>query len=204
MDLLTGFACIAPLLLPIGIGFGIKMGMNQGKRAKEKVAELAQVLADAGYTKAPIEPWYTTQIGNKTLWVKATPTANYKVIGGAPNSLNLGRTLVCLVPVSHLPIGGMVYPARGHHQDTDFLTAFVHVGVDVGALSERTRGVLMSTLGVARPNVELGDHDANGLYPPKGVFTGGLLLRASSQVEQPAEIQAWLEQMAGLAGRIEG
>lgn len=204
MDLLTGFACIAPLLLPIGIGFGIKMGMNQGKRAKEKVAELAQVLADAGYTKAPIEPWYTTQIGNKTLWVKATPTANYKVIGGAPNSLNLGRTLVCLVPVSHLPIGGMVYPARGHHEDTDFLTAFVHVGVDVGALSERTRGVLMSTLGVARPNVELGDHDANGLYPPKGVFTGGLLLRASSQVEQPAEIQAWLEQMAGLAGRIEG
>lgn len=203
MDLLTGFACIAPLLLPIGIGFGIKMGMNQGKRAKEKVAELAQVLADAGYTKAPIEPWYTTQIGNKTLWVKATPTANYKVIGGAPNSLNLGRTLVCLVPVSHLPIGGMVYPARGHHEDTDFLTAFVHVGVDISGLSASTRAVLVGTLGVDRPFVELGDYDANGLYPPAGAFTGGLLLRSASQSVEPAEIQAWLSETVALAKRIE-
>lgn len=203
MDALTAFACIAPLVVPIGIGLAIKIGMNQGKRAKAKVAELAQVLADAGYTKAAVEPWYTTQIGEKTVWVKAIPTASYKVIGDAPNSLSLGRTLVCLVPLRHLPIGGMVYPARGHHDDPDFLTAFVHVGVNLEALSASTRSVLMSTLGVGRPFVELGDHDANGLYPPKGVFTGGLLLRASSQVEQPAEIQAWLEEMVALSERIE-
>ncbi|MFT4980014.1 MAG: hypothetical protein ACI8S6_005926 [Myxococcota bacterium] len=110
---------------------------------------------------------------------------------------------MCLVPVQHLPIGGMVYPARGHHDDGEFLSAFVHVDVTVEALSASTRALLMDTLGAGRPFVELGDCDAKGLCPPRGVFTGGLLLRASSQVEQPAEIQSWLEDMAALAERIE-
>ncbi|MFT4980013.1 MAG: hypothetical protein ACI8S6_005925 [Myxococcota bacterium] len=54
MATLTTFACIAPLVLPIGLGLAVKIGMNQGKRVKARVAELAQILADAGYTKAPV------------------------------------------------------------------------------------------------------------------------------------------------------
>ena len=205
MDLLTGFACIAPLLLlPVGIGFGVWMGMKKGEAAKAKVSELAQVLAQAGYTKAPVEPWFTTQIGGKTVWVKAMPTASYRVIGDAPNSLNLGRCLVCLVPVKHLPIGAMVYPARGHHDDQDFETAFVHVGVHPGALSEHARAALMDSLGEGRPFIELGDFDCQGLYTPQGAFSAGLLLRSSSMASKATEIQAWLEEMVALAERIEG
>jgi hypothetical protein len=204
MDFLTGFACILPLLVPAVIGFAIWMGVKQGNAAKAKVAELAQVLADAGYTKSAVEPWYTTQVGDKQVWVKATPTAGYRVIGDGPNSLKLGRTLVCLVPVQHLPIGGMVYPARGHHDDPDFGTAFVTVGVDTSALSEDSKAALMDSLGPGRPDMELGDHNANGLFPPAGVFTGGMLLRSSSQVSEPTEVQAWLEDVVALALRIEG